>query len=107
MRREPDFAIRAAAVLCERLRRTNAKLEAMRFRDVGQRICLFLLQQEEEMGRKILDITQAELAEMVGATRETINRRLTELESAGAITREPGRITLLDSAMLRARLNET
>jgi hypothetical protein len=36
-----------------------------------------------------------------------INRRLTEMESAGAIAREPGRITLRHSAMLRARLNGT
>jgi len=106
MQTEPGFAIRVVEVLCERLRQTNARLEAMRFRDAGQRICLFLLQREQEHGVKRLEITQAALAEFVGATRETINRRLTELESAGAIKREPGRITILSSAMLRARLKE-
>jgi len=104
MRKEPGFAIGVVAVLCERLRRTNAKLEAMRFRDAGQRICQVLLQQEEETGRRNIDITQAALAEIVGTTRETINRRLTEIEISGAIAREPGRITILDRGMLRDRL---
>jgi CRP-like cAMP-binding protein len=104
MQAEPGFAIRVAEVLCDRLRRTNAKLEALRFRDAGQRICLFLLQQHQETGVSNLDITQAALAEIVGATRETVNRRLAEMEAAGAIARKPGRITLLDRSLLQARL---
>lgn len=101
---DAGFAIRVLGVLCDRLRTTTAQLEAIRFQDAGQRICKALLQLAVETGQQRLDITQTALAELVGAARETVNRRLAELEEAGALARAPGRITLLDAAMLEARL---
>jgi CRP/FNR family cyclic AMP-dependent transcriptional regulator len=48
-----------------------------------------------------LDITQRVLGEMVGAARETVNKKLREWQSAGLLALEPGRITVLDPAALR------
>ena len=101
---DPGFAIRVLGVLCDRLRTTTAQLEAMRFQDAGQRICKVLLQLAAETGQPRLNITQTALAEIVGAARETVNRRLAELEDAGALARAPGRITLLNAEILEARL---
>lgn len=104
MQDDPDFALRVAAVLCERLRATTAQLESLRFQDAGQRICAYLLQCQLEAGRNRIDITQAALAQIIGATRETVNRKLSEFELSGILLRRPGRITLLDLGRLRAQL---
>jgi CRP-like cAMP-binding protein len=62
------------------------------------------LQRLGEAGLRHIDITQARLAEIIGATRETVNRRLSDLEAQAAIARTPGRITVLDPAKLHAHI---
>ncbi|HQT88856.1 MAG TPA: helix-turn-helix domain-containing protein [Acidiphilium sp.] len=56
----------------------------------------------EQRGIERIDITQTELARVVGAARETVNRKLQEIEAAGLITLAPGRILIRDPARLRA-----
>ena len=51
-------------------------------------------------------VTQEDLAAMVGVTRQTINRLLTEWEGAGLVTRYYGGVRLLDPQRL-ARISET
>ena len=47
--------------------------------------------------RTVIDVplTQAELAKLVGATRQTVNQSLGELADAGVIGREGQRLVLL------------
>jgi CRP/FNR family cyclic AMP-dependent transcriptional regulator len=104
MQSDVAFAERVIAVLCERVRATTAQVNSLRFQDSGQRLCAYLLQRLGEAGLRHIDITQARLAEIIGATRETVNRRLSELEAQAAIARTPGRITVLDPAKLHAHI---
>jgi len=54
-----------------------------------------------------VDITQADLATMVGASRQTVNRLLRQLADSGLIAYSFRRIRILDPAGLRGQLPST
>jgi CRP-like cAMP-binding protein len=47
-------------------------------------------------------VPQGELASMVGASRENVNRALSRLITLGAVSFDQGHITILDEARLRS-----
>ena len=47
-------------------------------------------------------VSQGELASMVGATRENINRALSRFVTLGAVAIDRGTITILDADRLRS-----
>ncbi len=101
LERDGAFARRVIEIVCLRLRATLSQLDALLFQDVQSRIIGHLAQLVEQRGIDRVDITQNELARVVGAARETVNRKLQEIEAAGLITLAPGRILIRDSARLR------
>ena len=105
--RDPQFAMRVIEIICMRLRATLAQLDSILFQDVSQRVVTFLLQRSEGLERARIDTTQSALGRAVGSTRETVNRRLRDLEARGLIELTPGRITVRDrnglSALLQGR----
>lgn len=102
MRASPDVAIAVLGVVSERLRRTNALLESMLFQDTAGRLAGAILMLTDGQNGRRIDITQSALGERIGAARETVNKKLREWQSAGLITIEPGRITLMDALALQA-----
>ena len=98
---DPALGLRIITLLCERLRNTNWLLEAMLFHDAAARLASTVLMLATGRPGMRLDITQRVLGEMVGAARETVNKKLREWQSAGLLTLEPGRITVLDPAGLK------
>ena len=76
-------------VVARRLRRTNTMLADLIFVDVPGRVAKQLLQLAQRFGsvdggqlRVTHDLTQEELAQLVGASRETVNKALGRLRSA-------------------------
>ena len=102
MRLNPDLALTILTILTERLRATSWMLAAMSFHDAGARLAIILLTLAQQRAGRRVDMTQSALGERVGATRETVNRKLREWQTAGIIALEPGRITVLDPAALRS-----
>ncbi|MGH7078574.1 MAG: helix-turn-helix domain-containing protein, partial [Acetobacteraceae bacterium] len=51
-----------------------------------------------------VDLTQAELGEIAGAARETVNKKLREWEKAGLIEITPGRVVVKALSRLTALL---
>lgn len=100
MERDPRFALRVVEVLCTRLRSTMVQLDALLFQDVTTRLATNLLSLAQGKPPRRLDITQAALGQLVGASREIVNKRLRALEVAGIVSLSPGRIVLLDEARL-------
>lgn len=96
MERDPAFARRVLELVCLRLRATLAQLDSVLFQDVAQRICVYLLQRHAERGQTRIDVTQSALGQIVGSARETVNRRLRDMEAEGLIKISPGRITISD-----------
>lgn len=99
---DPHFAARVIEIICGRLRSTLSQFDAMRFQGTAERIATYLLQRSEGRENGRIDITQTALSRAVGATRETVNRRLRKLAEMKLIEISPGRITVRDRDGLAA-----
>ena len=84
----PKVALQLLARLAQRLRRTNEAVGDLVFSDVPGRVAKALIDLGERFGKKTdeglfvhHDLTQEELAQLVGASRETVNKALAD--SAG------------------------
>lgn len=106
----PTLAKDMLRALAVRLRRTNIALADLVFSDVPGRVAKALLDLAERFGAPTEDgihvphdLTQEELAQLVGASRETINKSLAEFVSRGWIRLEGRAVTLIDVERLKLR----
>ena len=106
----PAIASHLLAALARRLRRTNDSLADLVFTDVPGRVAKALLDLSNRFGRPagdgILvahDLTQEELASLVGASRETVNKALADFVARGWIKLEARAVVLTDAERLRRR----
>jgi CRP/FNR family cyclic AMP-dependent transcriptional regulator len=110
LRGRPDVARHLLRALARRLRRTNEALADLVFSDVPGRVAKALLDLSERFGRPTddglrvaHDLTQEELAQLVGASRETVNKALADFASRGWLRLEARAVVLLDVDRLRKR----
>lgn len=98
---KPMVAQAAIAFLCARLRATSGQAEAIALHPIEVRLARFLLSavriatgSKVGLARAELDLamSQAELALLLGASRQKVNAALAVLKEAGAINRVRGRI---------------
>ena len=101
----PTLAKDMLRALAQRLRRTNTALADLVFSDVPGRVAKAdRFGSTTEDGVHVPhDLTQEELAQLVGASRETVNKSLAEFVSRGWIRLEGRAVTLLDVDRLRRR----
>lgn len=106
----PEISQHLLRSLAIRLRRTNNKVSDLIFSDVPGRVARALLDlgarfgQQTERGLRVThDLTQEELAQLVGATRETVNKALAEFSSRGWLQLDGRSVVLLDIPKLRRR----
>ena len=97
------------SLLSKRLRRTDDMLEDTCFLNISARLAKKLAELAESHGRKDgniihidLSLTQKELGDMVGATRESINKELKSLREQGLILTEESKIQILDISRLKS-----
>jgi len=107
---QPNVAYAMLNQLAGRLRRANEVVGDMVFSDVPGRVSKALLDLAERFGRQtdegILvnhDLTQEELAQLVGASRETVNKALADFASRGWLRLEPRSVTITDIERLQRR----
>ncbi|UJP40163.1 Crp/Fnr family transcriptional regulator [Cellulomonas palmilytica] len=107
---KPDVARHLLQALARRLRRTNEALADLVFSDVPGRVAKALLdlstrfgEQVDEGVRVAHDLTQEELAQLVGASRETVNKALADFAARGWVRREGRAVVLLDIDRLERR----
>src|SRR6266571_1893794 len=106
----PDVAMHLLRALVRRLRRTNDVLSDLVFTDVPGRVAKALLDlaqrfgTQEEGGLQVNhDQTQEELAQLVGASRETVNKALADFVARGWIQLHPKSVLLIDPERMRKR----
>jgi len=106
----PQIAEQLLRVLARRLRRTNAMLGDLIFTDVPGRVAKALLDlarrfgvQSEDGLHVTHDLTQEELAQLVGASRETVNKALADFASRGFLRLEARAVVILDIERLSRR----
>ncbi len=106
----PEVARGMLSQLASRLRRANDIVADLVFSDVPGRVAKALLELSRRFGapaeggiRVAHDLTQEELAQLVGASRETVNKALADFSSRGWIRLEQRSVVLLDVDRLRRR----
>jgi CRP-like cAMP-binding protein len=106
----PEIAEQLLRVLARRLRRTNDALADLIFTDVPGRVAKSLLQMASRFGtrdggvlRVTHDLTQEELAQLVGASRETVNKALADFASRGWLRLDGKSVIILDPERLARR----
>jgi CRP-like cAMP-binding protein len=106
----PEIAEQLLRVLARRLRRTNDALADLIFTDVPGRVAKNLLQMASRFGtrdggvlRVTHDLTQEELAQLVGASRETVNKALADFASRGWLRLDGKSVIILDPERLARR----
>lgn len=106
----PAVAQSLLAALAKRLRRTNDSLADLVFTDVPGRVAKALLALSERFGQPTEegllvahDLTQEELAQLVGASRETVNKALADFAIRGWLRLEARAVMLIDVERLRRR----
>jgi CRP/FNR family transcriptional regulator, cyclic AMP receptor protein len=99
------------ATLSHRLRQTDSLLEDSCFLNLSARVAKNLKTLAERFGepsesgiRIQLKLTQSELAHMVGATRESINKELRQLRDEGVIRLDAQTITIVAPLRLQLRI---
>jgi CRP/FNR family cyclic AMP-dependent transcriptional regulator len=106
----PDVANGLLSQLAGRLRRANDVVSDLVFSDVPGRVAKALLDLADRFGRTAEDgihvhhdLTQEELAQLVGASRETVNKALADFASRGWLRLEPRSVVLMDPERLARR----
>jgi CRP-like cAMP-binding protein len=104
LREHPDMSVKLIAALGQRLRDTNERLARQSFQTVQSRVAAALAAlvaaADEAGGDVLITITQAELAQLAGSSRESASRFLAVLERAGIITQGRGKLTVHDAEAL-------
>jgi CRP/FNR family cyclic AMP-dependent transcriptional regulator len=103
----PDAYVSIATALCDRLRRTNEHLAELTFLDISTRLARALLRLRTPLnpangqsGSEVR-VSQHELGNIIGATRESVNKCLREWQMQGLLDIGVMAITIKDLPGLR------
>jgi len=99
--RQPNAWPKLVEVLCDRLRRTDQHLAEMALLEIPLRLAKTLLRLlAEDAGADKIALSQRELGNIVGASRESVNKCLNEWQRRGIVTIEDNFITIANRKVL-------
>src|SRR5262249_42767622 len=103
----PDTTLRLIGVICKRLRQTSEHLEDVLFLEAPSRLARWLLRLVEVFGKPTPDgicldikLSQQPIGNLVGISRESINKHIGDWQKAGYIAVQSGIITIADRDVL-------
>ena len=106
----PKVSLQLLASLAQRLRRTNEAVGDLVFSDVPGRVAKALIDLGERFGKKTdeglfvhHDLTQEELAQLVGASRETVNKALADFAGRNWLKLDGRAVLITDFERLSKR----
>lgn len=113
LQKYPALNIKLISVIANRVRSATRKAEAMAFLDVQGRLAYEMLNLEKKSGQQTeegdmicIPLHQNDLASMVGATRESVNKALSIFRSQNLIKISGSSVVILDKAGLEKLLME-
>jgi len=106
----PEVSLHLLARLAQRLRRTNEAVGDLVFSDVPGRVAKALMDLGSRFGKATdeglfvhHDLTQEELAQLVGASRETVNKALADFAGRGWLKLDGRAVLITDVERLEKR----
>ncbi len=95
----PDVSLKLIEILCSRLRHTSEQVQDVTFLNLPARLAKTLLEltaekESAEPKRKVA-ITQREISQMIGKSRESTNKQLRAWAKRGWVRLERGGVTIL------------
>ena len=106
----PKVSLQLLGRLAQRLRRSNEVLADLVFSDVPGRVAKALIDLGERFGKQTPeglyvhhDLTQEELAQLVGASRETVNKALADFAGRGWLKLDGRAVLITDFERLSKR----
>ena len=102
---DPGIARRLVALLSARMRSLNDGFTDLASLDLGGRLAKFVLAEAERSNADVvrLSLTQAQLGQLLGGARQTVNQVMQGLERAGLLRIEGRTVRVLDREGLRMR----
>ena len=108
VQKNPVFAQTLNRLFAERLRCFSSLIEEVSLKDVKKRLIKFLLDMKESnaQNKETLSIpfTREEIAQRLGAARETVARHLSELKESGLIDIKPKQVMIKNRSGLEKLL---
>jgi CRP/FNR family transcriptional regulator, cyclic AMP receptor protein len=110
MREEPDIALKIIEILCSRLRRTTEQAEEVMFLDLPSRLAKALMRlvdaETAGMRERKISITQKDLGNIIGMSRESTNKQLRQWEDKKWVRLERNAVVILATDHLAAIAEE-
>jgi len=110
LKQNPEVSLQLLARLAQRLRRTNEAVGDLVFSDVPGRVAKALIDLGDRFGKSNAegllvnhDLTQEELAQLVGASRETVNKALADFAGRGWLKLDGRSVLITDVDRLSKR----
>ncbi|KFF30973.1 Crp/Fnr family transcriptional regulator [Bifidobacterium bombi] len=110
LNKHPFVAVNMLQVMAARMRANNERMSDLVFKDVPARLAKTLLDMAMRFGKPVEagvkvphDLTQEELAQLVGSSRETVNKALMDFSDRGWIARDGRAIIIYQPGMLIRR----
>jgi CRP-like cAMP-binding protein len=104
VREQPEIAVNLIEILCARLRRTSEQVEDLMFMSLPARLAKTLLRLANLDGSENKPVqfamTQRELSQMIGMSRESTNKQLRAWEKRKWVRLDRGMLTVLDAIAL-------
>jgi CRP-like cAMP-binding protein len=113
LNRDPNACLKLLQLMCQRLRWTTEQLEDVNFLDLRCRLAKRLLyltaHHGEQSGneKRGVRISQQLLANMIGTSREAVNKQLGAWKEERVIATRRGRVTVLDRVRLGRIVEES
>jgi CRP/FNR family cyclic AMP-dependent transcriptional regulator len=110
VRSQPALAMKFIELLCARLRWTSDQVEQIILQNLPNRLASVLIRLSDKhrlaSGTRTIAVTQQEISEMIGMSRESINKQLRIWAARNWIQLEHGSVTVLDVQPLQALIEE-
>ena len=109
LKESPDTAVQLLGVLAGRLRKLTERTEDIAFLRVGERLAKTIAALASTYGEKqpdgslrlALKMSQQEMGDLVGATRESANKQIRAWEQEGLVSQDHGHLIIHDIDKLR------
>ncbi|NNL65650.1 MAG: Crp/Fnr family transcriptional regulator [Myxococcales bacterium] len=105
----PHMVLEVTRQMGERMRRVESRVEDLVFRNVRARLASVLLELAENFGAEMgeghkidLRLSQEDLANLIGASRQSVNVALARLREEELVSQDEGHLLVTDPARLRA-----